>query len=700
MNNDGNFFDEKLADFFDELQDLDNLPLLDIISDINERYSDFSYLGEGGIKIIHKCKDLKTGRYVAMASLKHNEKDQKKELFLKEARLTAALQHPNIIPLHDLGLKDGHPWFTMKLVSGSSLEQVLKNLKRGNLKQFVSLNERLDVFIKICDAIAYAHSRGVLHLDIKPDNIQISDYGDVLLCDWGLAKVMASVCDEELLECYTFNPKELDLTVDGLVKGSPGYMAPEQTRLIEGKTGPYTDIFSLGCILYKVLTLEVPFQGQEFMQIMKKTADGDFIRPRDIDPSIPQSLEAVCMKALSPRPEDRYESVIHLQKEITDYRLGFATIAEDASSVKLIRLWYNRNRTLSIASLIIFVISLFTTSITINNLKLEKLNAQQTAEKLKLTADKLQLENKYQQKFNKGAAPRFLNRAQVAFNSFNFKDAQNFCESAVELDPTLKEAWNLKGLLHLINEEFNASVSSFIKSEKSKQLLNIASKFKKIKSDDQSRLSVNDFIMLFKEAQKSNNNQFMGGLLHQKAYSKIDINQRIEFCKGIIKAHNQKSLKRYKGNKTLNFSYNTKVNSLDLSDNPWLQSATVLQNFPALSANFSNTSIKNFICFRNQPLRSLNVSGTKIIELHTLENNDLIALNISNTSISNLTKLKDLHSLKIIDISYSSVRDCAVLKDLKSLENLIIHPEQLSTNELEKMNPKIKIIISKNEPSP
>jgi len=134
MNNDGNFFDEKLADFFDELQDLDNLPLLDIISDINERYSDFSYLGEGGIKIIHKCKDLKTGRYVAMASLKHNEKDQKKELFLKEARLTAALQHPNIIPLHDLGLKDGHPWFTMKLVSGSSLEQVLKKPQKRKFK--------------------------------------------------------------------------------------------------------------------------------------------------------------------------------------------------------------------------------------------------------------------------------------------------------------------------------------------------------------------------------------------------------------------------------------------------------------------------------------------------------------------------------------------------------------------------------------
>ena len=188
-----------------------------------------------------------------MASLKQDAKDQRKEHFLKEARLTAALQHPNIIPLYDLGLKSTQPWFTMKLVSGTTLDKTLENLKRNRSVELSDLNERLDAFMKICDAVAYAHSRGVLHLDIKPDNIQISEYGDILLCDWGLAKVMASVCDEELLECYTFNPKGLDLTIDGLIKGTPGFMAPEQTRLIKGKSGEYTDIFFLWavfCIKY------------------------------------------------------------------------------------------------------------------------------------------------------------------------------------------------------------------------------------------------------------------------------------------------------------------------------------------------------------------------------------------------------------------------------------------------------------------
>jgi serine/threonine protein kinase len=218
MDREEELFDKGFASFFDELDELEEMPLLDMIASIKTRYCDFKYVDEGGIKIIQSCKDLKTGREVAMARLKNDASDQQKEAFLKEARITATLQHPNIIPLHDLGLKGVHPWFIMKFISGSSLDHVLEDTKNKKTQNLAELSDRLDVFIKVCDAIAYAHSRGVLHLDLKPDNIQISDYGDVLVCDWGLAKVMASICDEELLECFTFNPKETNLTVDGLIK--------------------------------------------------------------------------------------------------------------------------------------------------------------------------------------------------------------------------------------------------------------------------------------------------------------------------------------------------------------------------------------------------------------------------------------------------------------------------------------------------
>ena len=169
----------------------------------------------------------------------------------------------------------------------------------------------------------------------------------------------------------------------------------------------------------------------------------------------------------------------------------------------------------------------------------------------------------------------------------------------------------MKGLLHLINEEFNASVAAFIKSEQVSPLLPIARDFKNIKPNDQMQLSVQQFIKLFEAIQKLQNNQFIGCLIHRKAYSDLTIERRIEFCKKIIKAHNQKSFDRYEGGKAFNFVYNTKIKQLDLSNNPWLQAAIILQNFPAISANLANTGIKNFICFRNQPLRSLNVSRTK-----------------------------------------------------------------------------------------
>ncbi|MDD7983540.1 protein kinase [Lentisphaera marina] len=694
MSQGNEYFDEKLADFFDELDDLDNLPILDTIASITERYCDFKYLDEGGIKIIHSCRDLKTGREIAMASLKESAKDPEKELFLKEARLTAALQHPNIIPLHDLGLKGEQPWFTMKLVSGASLEQVLKNLKNGKSQQLDNLSERLDLFLKVCDAIAYAHSRGVLHLDIKPDNIQISDYGDVLVCDWGLAKVMASVCDEELLECYTFNPKDIDLTIDGLVKGTPGYMAPEQTRLIKAKKGIHTDIFSLGCVLYKILTLEKPFKGADLMSVMNNTVNGKFPKPSEINPNVPLSLEAVCLKALSTDPQDRYAKVIDLQKEISDYRQGFATNAENATLLTLTRLWYKRHRTLSIASIIITIISLCTAFFAFNNLKLEKLNAQQTSVRLKLEADKLQLENEFHKKFNKGAAPRFLRRAQIAFDTYNFDDAVNFCDSAVELDPSLSDAWALKGLLHIIHEEFGAAVYALNKSQQKNTLNQLANDFFQIKKDDQQALSLEHFVDLFHRSTNSGLMNLSGALIHNKAYSKVPLKERIEFCKAIIPVHNEKSLRRHRGNKNLNFSYDPKLKKLDLSNNPWVQAALIVQNFPAHVADFSHTGIKNFICFRHQPLRSLNVSGTQIIELRTLENKDLISLNLSYTSIGNLTKLRELPLLKKLNISHSAVRNTGILKELQELESLTIHPGQLTAQDLKKLNPATKVIYS------
>jgi len=569
MDRDEEHFDKKFADFFDELDEMDEMPLLDTIASIKTRYIEFNYVDEGGIKVIQTCLDQKTGRKVAMASLKNDATDQEKEAFLKEARLTAALQHPNIIPLHDLGLKDRHPWFTMKFISGTSLEQVLISLKSGNANQFEDLSDRLDMFIKVCDAVAYAHSRGVLHLDIKPDNIQISDYGDVLLCDWGLAKVMAAECDEDLLECYTFNPKEVGVTIDGLVKGTPGYMAPEQTSLVDLKKGVYTDIFSLGCVLYKILTLDKPFSGDDVLSIMEKTAEGIFPKPTDINNTIPLSLEAVCLKAMATKPEERYLSVINLQRDILNYRNGFATNAENAPFIKLFSLWCKRNKVLSFALILILLVSIFAGWFAINNLKLEKINALQLAEKMSL-------EKEFQVKMGKDAAPRFLKRAQGAYNAYNFDDAVNFCNSAVELDPSLKEAWKLKGLLHVIYQEFNSAVIALEEGKGNSKLLQLAKDYSVIKNNDQIPLSLDQFFDLFKRVMDNQQYHLAGGFIHRAAYSEMSLEEREKVCMGIIKIHNNQKLNDE--GKTFNFHYDPIIRRLDVSRNSWIGTALILQN--------------------------------------------------------------------------------------------------------------------------
>ena len=693
-------FSRKLVSFFDDVDEMNEAPLLELIPKIKERYCDFEYIDEGGLKLIQTCRDLQTGRTVAMASLKNKARDNQKEAFLKEARLTAALQHPNIIPLYDLGLNGQKPWFTMKLISGTSLENLISQVKAGESQQAEDLNTRLDIFIKVCDAVAYAHSRGILHLDIKPDNIQISEYGDVLLCDWGLAKVMAAECDEELLEYYSFNPKDIDLTLDGLVKGTPCYMAPEQTSLSKSKKGVYTDIFSLGCVLYQILTFEKPFCGSNITEIMQNTVSGNYRKASEINSDIPPSLEAVCIKAMEVDPEKRYLNVASLQKEILNYRNGFATKAENAPLIKIIKLWLIRHKTLSFAAIIILGISLFTSWFAVSNLKLEKINAQQHAqklklesEKLKLESEKLKLENEFHKKFNKESAPRFFKRAQSAFSSYNFEDALNFVDSAVQLDPALIDAWKLKGLLHIIHEQFGAALKSLEKSQSKELLYQLAKDYYLIKRDDTQALSLPDFLQLYQRSLDQKIYYLTGGIAHHKSESSLALKERTDLCKQVILLHNKKNIDRsFKGSVKMNFHYDSTSKHLDLSNNPWIRTALILQHFPAHSADFSNTGIKNFSCFKKQPLRSLNVSFSKVIGLNSLHNLGLIELNISHTAISNLHKLREL-SLRILDISHSAVRTTHILKELTTLEKIFIHQGQFSDTELQELKSKFEVII-------
>jgi len=302
-----------------------------------DRYKFIRTIGFGGMKAVLLVEDRDTGREVAMALMPdfRDRPHRDLERFVSEARISAMLEHPNIVPVHDIGIDaSGAPYFTMKYLRGKMLEKIIKLLRAEDAETMerYTLFRRLQIFIRVCNAINFAHSKGVCHLDIKPSNINIGDYGEVVVLDWGLARKL----DEN-------GRAKLD---DRRPKGTPGYIAPEylDPRSAE-QVGVRSDIYSLGALLYVMLTLEPPLAGLSVEEILRHTAAGDVPRPSLAAPGrdIPASLEAVCMKAMARRPEGRYASVTELRDEITAYLAGFSTRAENAGPVREVALFTARN---------------------------------------------------------------------------------------------------------------------------------------------------------------------------------------------------------------------------------------------------------------------------------------------------------------------------------------------------------------------
>ena len=276
------------------------------ISKVDSRYGDPEIAGSGAMKNIIRTEDKVSGRLIAKAVLKNPDDEQAVESFLREARITALLQHPNIVPLYDMGIDDDkQPFFTMKLVRGQSLKEILDELKAGKLADEYPLSKRIDIFLKVCDAMAYAHSEGIAHLDLKPDNIRVSEYGDVIVCDWGLAAIIGSndKIEAPLRESIDYYSKRY-YTLCGEIKGTPGYMAPEQAKGGDEVKDERTDIFALGSILYELLTLQNAIQGEDLKNTVENTVKGNITPPSQRNISIHSPT-----KACSPETTKRTSTV-------------------------------------------------------------------------------------------------------------------------------------------------------------------------------------------------------------------------------------------------------------------------------------------------------------------------------------------------------------------------------------------------------
>lgn len=318
------------------------------------KYVHEGVIAYGGMKLISRLRDRDSLRDVAHATLLNADADMvTMGRFIREARITANLEHPNIIPIHDMGIEGGVPYFTMKLIDGDTLMDIIDGLRKKNepyVKKY-TLSERLRIFRHMLNAILFAHTKGVIHLDLSPGNVLVGRHGEVLVLDWGLAKVMGvpsgfrtdHTDGKEAMHSRLDGTPQTQVN-DGIAQGTPGYMAPEQASGQNTALDIRTDIYSLGASLYAILTLESPIPGRSLREVLANTVAGNFVPPRKrAKHYIPSSLNAVVMKAMATKPEDRYQNVRAFRDDIDAFLDGRATLAERATIFKHAMLFLRRN---------------------------------------------------------------------------------------------------------------------------------------------------------------------------------------------------------------------------------------------------------------------------------------------------------------------------------------------------------------------
>lgn len=279
-----------------------------------DRYDRLRLHATGGIGRVWLAHDSGIGRNIALKELRpeHSKDATLAARFLQEARITGQLEHPAIIPVYEMVDFSGErqPFYTMRFVNGRTLTAAARSFNERRLAgeaDPVELPTLLNAFVTVCNAVAYAHSRGVIHRDLKGQNVILGDFGEVVLLDWGLAKLVGAQGGEELNSAVVPHQtgRDSNHTLQGEMLGTPAYMSPEQASGRLDLIDFHTDVYGLGAILYEILTGAAPFSGGKVEEVLQKVREEAPKSPRQCWPNVPSELEALCLQSLAKRPEDR-----------------------------------------------------------------------------------------------------------------------------------------------------------------------------------------------------------------------------------------------------------------------------------------------------------------------------------------------------------------------------------------------------------
>ena len=590
-----------------------------------KRYTPKKKLNQGGMKAIWEVDDRRTVRKIAMALIQDSRIASKDDIdsFLYEARLTANLQHPNIIPIYDIALdENGNPYFTMKALKGETLGEIIKQLRKGHTdySKRYTRTRLLGIFLKVCNAIDYAHSKGVIHLDLNPANIIVGDFGDVQVLDWGLSTLMTHL--------------EASINRRKTIGGTPGYMAPEQAQNNPAQLGFPTDVYMLGAILYEILTLHCPIEGYPIKETLQKTVRGDFPNPgkRAPEQRIPAALEAIALKALKTIPDERYPNVPALIHDIHQFQDGFATSAENPTFITHTALLIKRHKMAvsligaSAATIAIILTNSFASIKQSEQVALDALSAlQEKNEYIKATAERV--------------APDYLDFMTQQEQNYAFAAAEQALDTGLAFDPSLKAAQLQKGKLLLCQQEFSNAWKILSAGDHPSELLQLAEKYKNARAIPATGIS-----QLVRDFQQHGMTEGIPRLFYHLNRAPFDPALHFAAIAESINILNPKV-------EHLNFSWEatSKGWKIDLSGNPDLADISPLCGLQ---------------------IQTLDASGIGVPDLRLLTENSLRELRIANTPLNHLPDLDPLTNLRVLDISGTQIRNISNLVKYPKLTQL------------------------------
>lgn len=650
-------------------------------TDDGDRYVTSDEIARGGMGAVLRARDSKIQREVAIKYLLDQSDANKKARFIAEAQITGQLQHPNIVPVHDLGIDPhGRLFFAMKMVKGRSLAEVLEALRldpTAGGKEW-SLNRLLNSFIGVCNALAYAHARGVIHRDVKPANIMLGEFGAVYLMDWGLAKIIAEERNASgsssplgsggalKVPVITDRERDADLTREGSVMGTLVYMSPEQASGHVGSMDGRTDVYSLGAILYEMLALKPHMDKTDDEVLMLKQAiEGKIVLPeernRERVGAIPRELSAIAMKALARDPNDRYQTVTALQRDVERYQEGRSVSAKEDTVREMLWKVIKRNTAASavaFASAIVLAVVVIVGGIVINRARIQAVNANREYWE----------EQRARQTLAINTVPAYLRAAKLAASNRAFEDALIQVDTALQYKPDYDQAHYFKAHLLSALLRFSEAAKEYelcTFQPPDDRLRELSRLCREVDADRPSTILAVANMMRMMGAYPMDDHLYRH--VEQFAQSQQEL---LELYRNRIEAAwpgPGKSLTQDKQGQLI----------LDLQDRKDVHDLAVIQGMKLSTLILRNCNqVDDLIPLTGMKLTSLNIAGcVRVGILSPLKEMELKSLDLSSCSA-----VRDFSVLKPMPLHTLALRSCTQLQDLSFLQGIPLVSLDLSNS--------------------